>query len=185
MSKKIFVITGSPRKGGNSSIMADAFIRGAEEAGNSVKRFDTAFKNIAGCKACDACWTNGRACVFSDDWQEFSDNLEAADIVVFAHPIYWSGMPSELKAAIDRTYSYCSAKTIRPLDGKQIVLLLCCECEGMSNFSQTLDCYEGMSGYFKWTELGRVLQDSVFEKGAVNSHPDTIEKCYQLGKSIQ
>ena len=53
MSKKIVVITGSPRKGGNSFAMTEAFIRAAEEKGHTVTRFDAAMKNVGGCPHSD------------------------------------------------------------------------------------------------------------------------------------
>lgn len=57
MSKRILILTGSPRRGGNSDLMADAFAKGASEAGNSVVQFNTAHKHIQGCRACDNCST--------------------------------------------------------------------------------------------------------------------------------
>ncbi len=57
MSKRILILTGSPRRGGNSDLMADAFAKGASEAGNSVVQFNTAHKHIQGCRACDNCFS--------------------------------------------------------------------------------------------------------------------------------
>ena len=51
MSKKIVVITGSPRKNGNSFAMTEAFIKAAEEKGHTVTRFDAAMKKVGGCHA--------------------------------------------------------------------------------------------------------------------------------------
>lgn len=167
MRKNILVVTGSPRKHGNSAAMADAFMRGAQEAGHKLERFDMAFHHIAGCTACDRCWDDGRACCIKDDWQEFSDKLEHADVVVFAYPLYWSTMPAQIKAAIDRLYSYCSAKTIRPLTGKEVVLLLCGECEGQQIFRESLSIHEGINQYFDWKTVGTVTVDGVFECGAI------------------
>lgn len=53
MSKKIVVITGSPRKNGNSFAMTDTFIRTAQEKGHTVTRFDAALKKVGGCRACE------------------------------------------------------------------------------------------------------------------------------------
>lgn len=184
MAKKIFVVTGSPRKDGNSAQMADAFLRGAQEAGHQTVRFDAAFHPAAGCVACDQCWTKGRACAVDDDWQEFSRNLEAADVVVFAYPMYWNTMPSQLKRYIDRLYSYCSPKA-QPdlLYGKQSVLLLCGECEGEKIFRDALSAHAGLNGFFHWEDAGKVLADLVFERGAIQK-TDALERAYALGKSL-
>ena len=48
MSKKIVVITGSPRKKGNSFAMTAAFIKAAEEKGHTVKRFDASVTDKGG-----------------------------------------------------------------------------------------------------------------------------------------
>lgn len=53
MSKKIVVITGSPRKNGNSFAMTDAFIKAAEAKGHTITRFDAALKKVGGCLACE------------------------------------------------------------------------------------------------------------------------------------
>lgn len=184
MNKTILVITGSPRKNGNSQSMADEFIRGAQEHGHTIERFDAAYKTIAGCVACDRCWSNGNACAVNDDWQEFSQKLERADIVVFAYPLYWSTMPAQLKAAIDRLYSYCSPNTIRPLTGKKTILLLCGECLGQEIFTDTLHVHEGINGYFEWENIGAICIDGVFEKGKIKE-TDGLERAYQLGLSIE
>ena len=49
MGKKIVVITGSPRKNGNSFAMTEAFIKAAEKKGHTITRFDAALKNVGGC----------------------------------------------------------------------------------------------------------------------------------------
>lgn len=183
MSKKILMITGSPRKNGNSESMANAFIQGATEHGHSVERFDAAFKNVAGCIACDQCWSNGNACVRDDDWQEFSQKLERADVVVFAYPLYWSTMPAQLKAVVDRLYSYCSTNTIRPLTGKQTALLLCGECIGQEIFADALHAHEGINAYFSWKCIGTVCIDGVFEKGKIQQTTG-LEQAYRLGLSV-
>lgn len=63
---KILVLTGSPRKNGNSNTLVDNFIKGAQEKGHNVVRFDSAFKSVHPCTACNHCGMNGE-CVFKDD----------------------------------------------------------------------------------------------------------------------
>ena len=64
---KILVLTGSPRKNGNSNTLAEHFIKGAKEAGHTVVRFDAATKNVHPCIACNRCGMDGD-CVFQDDF---------------------------------------------------------------------------------------------------------------------
>ncbi|MBQ8145124.1 MAG: flavodoxin family protein, partial [Butyricicoccus sp.] len=169
---------------GNSAAMAKSFIRGAVEAGHSVDTFNAAFHSLRGCTACDRCWTHGgRACIIDDDWQEFADKLERADVVVFAYPLYWSAMPAQLKLAIDRLYAYCSPKTARPLTDKQSILLLCGECEGQEIFKDALATHEGLNGYFSWTDGGKLLVDSVFERGAIEK-TDALARACEMGRSL-
>lgn len=61
---KITVITGSPRKNGNTLAMVDAFIKAAESKGHEVARFDTAMMKIGGCHTCMTCFKTGKACSF-------------------------------------------------------------------------------------------------------------------------
>lgn len=72
MSKKIVVITGSPRKNGNSFAMTDAFIKAAEKKGHSVTRLDASDMNVGGCHACETCYKTGKACSFDDDFNSIA-----------------------------------------------------------------------------------------------------------------
>lgn len=184
MKKNVLVITGSPRKGGNSDLMAEAFIKGACEAGHSVDKFETAFRQVTGCVACEQCWSNGRACVINDDWQEVSEKLEKADVLVLAYPLYWSTMPAQMKAVIDRLFSYCSDKCLRPLTGKGYVTLICGECEGDGIFSEARAVQKGLDSYFGWKKLGELAVHSVFKKGEIK-RTDALEMAYEMGRSMK
>ena len=86
MSKHILILTGSPRQGGNSDLMADAFIRGAESAGHQVTKIQTAQLKINGCTACECCYSSGgKACVQNDDFNQVAQAMEQADCVLHAH----------------------------------------------------------------------------------------------------
>lgn len=89
MSKKIVVITGSPRKNGNSFAMTDAFIKAAREKGHIVTRFDAAMKKVVGCHACEACFSTGKAGTFDDDFNTIAPAILEADAIVFTMPAYW------------------------------------------------------------------------------------------------
>ena len=98
---KIVVLTSSPRRNGNSAYLAEQFIKGAQEKGHEIYRFDCAFKQVEPCRACNRCGMDG-PCVIKDD---FNPHLIAADMVVFATPMYYFGVSAQMKRVIDRFYA--------------------------------------------------------------------------------
>ena len=102
---KITVLTGSPRKNGTSNYMADEFIRGAEESGHKIFRFDSAHADIKNCLGCNACAMGSKPCIHKDDFVELREQLLNTDVIVFVTPIYYFGMTSTIKKVIDRFYS--------------------------------------------------------------------------------
>lgn len=107
---KILILTGSPHKTGTSNTLANEFIKGAIEAGYSIKIYDTAQGNIHPCLACDHCGMSGN-CVQKDDGNDVLVDLLASDAVVFATPVYYFGISAQLKMIIDRLYAQNNAIT--------------------------------------------------------------------------
>lgn len=114
---KIVVINGSPRKG-NTHACVDAFVQGAMGA-NEIEVLEADKLNISPCKGCNACGCT-KGCVAKDDSNVVVDKIVAADLVVFASPIYWWGITAQLKTVIDKCY--CKGAFLK---GKKIGLILC------------------------------------------------------------
>ena len=102
MSKKVLVLSGSPRKGGNSDILCDEFMRGAQDAGHTVEKIFIRDQKIGFCNACYACRESG-VCVLKDGMQDVLDKMAWADVIVMASPVYFYSMSGQLKCLIDRT----------------------------------------------------------------------------------
>ena len=166
MSKKIVVLTGSPRKDGNSMAMADAFIETVKAKGHVVTRFDAAEKHVEGCRACNNCYKNDKACCVDDDFNELAPAIEAADAVVFAMPLYWYSFPSKIKAAIDKMYSLLVAE--KKMAGKESGLIVCCEEDNIAAMDGIVKSYECCMSYLEWKSAGTVLITGVGEPGDVN-----------------
>ena len=101
MNKKVLIISSSPRKGGNSETLADAFIRGAKEAGHQTEKICLYDKTISFCKGCLACLQYHR-CVIHDDADVIAQKMRKADVLVFATPIYYYEMCGQMKTMLDR-----------------------------------------------------------------------------------
>jgi len=102
---KIIVITGSAHKNGTSANLAENFIKGAEEAGHEIFRFDSAFKKVHPCIACEKCHNTDTGCAFKDDMETLNPELLSADAVVFVTPIYYYAMNAQIRTVIDRFYA--------------------------------------------------------------------------------
>lgn len=103
MGKKVLILMGSPRKGGNCDLLSDEFIRGAGEAGHDAEKIYITDKKIGGCLGCFACQRNGGLCVQKDDMSGLYEKAKTADIIVFASPVYFYTWTAQIKAFIDRT----------------------------------------------------------------------------------
>lgn len=104
-------ISGSPRKGGNTETLLDAFLAGVEEAGAEKQKVILRDLEFTSCKGCNACHKTGE-CVLKDDLTPLFDEIIAADILALASPIYSMGITAELKAFIDRGQVYWARKFI-------------------------------------------------------------------------
>ncbi len=181
MSKKILVLTGSPRKGGNTDKLADAFAAGAGQSGHIIVRYGTAGKNIKGCMDCRTCFKNGAACSVPDDFNELAPLLEQADMVVFATPMYWFSFPVQLKAAIDKFYAYDTSK--RPLKIKECVLLVSGGVKDETKFEGIVKSYKLIAEFLGWQDRGVVIVTGLHDKDDILK-TDGLERAESLGKSI-
>lgn len=176
---KIVVLTGSPRRNGNTNHLAGQFIKGAEEAGHKVYRFDCAQRKVNSCIACNRCGMNGQ-CIFNDDFNELRPHLVGADMVVFVTPMYYFGFSSQLKIVIDRFYA---------LNGhikgsnKQSALLMAYADTASEEAEPMLSHYHTLLRYMGWKDSGIVVAEGMWPAGAVN---DTKYSCmaYELGRKL-
>ena len=181
MGKKIVVITGSPRKMGNSFAMTNAFIKSAQDKGHSIVRFDSAMQKVGGCRACETCFKTGKACSFDDDFNIIAPEIEKADVVVFTTPVYWYSFPAQIKGVIDRLFSFCVAG--KDIAGKQCALIACCEEDDISVMDGVRIPYERSIALLKWKSIGEVLVPNVLNVGDIDK-TDGCQKASALAVKI-
>ena len=86
--KRILVVCGSPRKDGNSDLLASQFSKGAMEAGHTVETIYVRNLQMNYCIGCFACQKNG-VCIQKDDVNDILPKMLQADVVCFSTPVYW------------------------------------------------------------------------------------------------
>ncbi len=180
MGKKIVVITGSPRKSGNSFAMTDAFITAAESKGHMVTRFDAAMKEIGGCRACETCFKTGKACSFDDDFNTIAPAILDADAVVFTMPVYWYSIPAQIKGVIDRLFSFVVGG--KDIAGKECALIACCEEDDMSVMDGVRVPLERSAALIKWKMVGEVLVPGVLNPGDIEKTDGCKQAAALAGK---
>lgn len=180
MSKKIVLLNGSPRKNGNTEILADAFIQGAEASGNIVTKFNVGRMKVTGCTDCKYCFTHLGECAKKDDMQEIYKALYDADLLVLASPVYWHGMTAQLKSVIDRM----NVGTAKPMPITDAALLAVYGDTDTEAVEATISHYKAIITYMGWRDCGIVTQSEVMEKGDI-SGLSSLAEAKDLGNSIQ
>ena len=102
---KVLGILGSPRKSGNTSLLLDAVLKGAQDAGAQVESVSVASMNMHCCVACGKCQATGN-CIFEDDIEAVKAKMIEADGIVLASPNYMLSVTAQLKTIMDRCSLY-------------------------------------------------------------------------------
>ncbi len=177
MSKKILVISSSPRKGGNSELLCDQFISGANEAGHHVEKIRIKDKKINYCTGCGACFNGGSPCSQKDDMEEILEKMIAADILVMATPVYFYTMCGQMKTFIDRV---CSRYT--KINGKEFYFILTAAVNSKQALQRTVEEYRGFLACLNNPkEMGIIYGTGAWNIGDIKKS-DTMNQAFEMGK---
>lgn len=178
---KITVITGSPRKKGNSFAMTDAFIQEAEKCGHTVQRFDAAFMKVGGCHACMTCYKTGKACSFNAEFDAVATSILDSDAVVFTMPVYWYSIPAQIKGVIDCLFSLVVGG--KQVAGKRWGLIACCEEHDTTVLDGVRIPMERTAALLKWDLAGEVLVPGVLNEGEI-AKTDGCDQAAALARKL-
>ena len=116
---KILVLNGSPKPRSDTFRLTEAFLRGLNSEGaHEVEIVRVIEKAVAPCRGCFGCWQRMDGhCVIDDDQNGILDAYRAADLIIWSFPLYCYGMPSHLKAVLDRTIPLVKMAMRQEADG--------------------------------------------------------------------
>ncbi len=179
MTQKVLILSASPRKGGNSDLLCDQFMKGTIESGNQVEKIFIQDKKINFCLGCMACQQNGGGCVQHDDMDEILEKMIQADVLVMATPIYFYNMDAQLKLLIDRTCSRYQEIS----DKKAYLITTCADTSEIASdvtiagFRVFLDCLNNVK------EMGIISATDVTNMGDIKEKPE-MNIAYQMGRDV-
>ncbi|NUO07269.1 MAG: flavodoxin family protein [Candidatus Brocadia sp.] len=188
--KKMIAIYGSPRPGGNSDILLNQTVKGAEAAGVGVEKVIVRDLRIAPCNSCGGCFENGE-CVIGDDMQKIYSQLVNTDGIVVASPIYFMGVSAQLKALIDRCQAFWARKYILNLPlredrriAKGFFIATAARDTGEELFSGAVKTIKSFFHVLDTKYVGDILCSGLEEKGAVNKRQEALQQAFDAGKQL-
>ena len=177
---KIVVLQGSPNRDGSTAMLVGEFAKGARMAGHQVQRIDVAHEDVAPCEGCVKCGYGAAPCAQRDAMAGILDDILAADMLVFATPLYYYGMSAQLKCVIDRFCSENSRITARRLDAALITV-------AWNADDWTFDAleahYDTLCRYLDMTDRGRVLGYGCGMPG-MTARSRFMKQAFDLGASL-
>ena len=175
----ILILSGSPRKGGNTDLLVEAFVKGASPK-HQVEVISVHDYKINPCIGCNSCFAReDHACCQKDDMQIVYEKMANAEMLVIASPVYFYGLSAQLKAVIDRFHN-----PIRDtFHIHKMALLLVGAASLPELFNSILAQYELCLKFFKLEDMGRILVRGAKDKGDVENG-DALKLAQELGQRI-
>ena len=175
----ILVLSGSPRKGGNTELLAEAFAKGATEGQHHVEIVSVRDYKVNPCLGCNACFNTDGVCAQKDDMAAIYEKMIQTDMLVIASPVYFYGISAQLKTFIDRLHN--PIRDSFPI--QKMALLLVGAASLPELFDAILTEYILCLNFFKLEDAGHVLVRKVNNKGDIKN-TDALNEAYSLGRSI-
>ena len=184
----ILAIMGSPRRGGNTETLLEAFLERARKDGVEVKRVVVAEEEIGPCLGCRHCEKEGR-CKIADGMERIYSLLRRADLVVLATPVFFYGPPAQVKALIDRSQVLWARRYVKKLQDpkspwRKGVLLAVGATKGRNLFSGlelTAKYFFDAVGASFWGTLGF---RKVEKPGDIALHPTALDDARELAREL-
>jgi multimeric flavodoxin WrbA len=183
--KRVLILAASPRKNGNSTILALKAAEGVKAEGGEADVVEIGHLKIAPCNACDSCLTKPEAgCVIKDDMQPLYQKIRAAQGIIFATPVYWFNMSAQMKLVIDRAYAI-QDKEYFAFTGKDVGVILTYGDVDVfaSGGVNALRSFQDICSFVKANLVGTVY-GTANKAGEVQTNRELLQKAYDLGKKL-
>lgn len=179
MSKKVIVLSGSPRKGGNSDLLCDQFIAGAQKAGHETEKIFICDKKINYCTGCGACLNGKNKCPQKDDMAGILEKLVSADVIVMATPVYFYTMDAQMKTLIDRV-----APRYTEIRDKEFYFIVAAADTSTPAMERTIEGFRGFTSCLDGAkEKGIVYGTGAWNIGDIKGTP-AMKEAFELGKAV-
>jgi multimeric flavodoxin WrbA len=187
---RVLGLFGSPRRGGNTEILLEEALRGAEKEGAKVERLYLSDFTITPCKECHGCDETGN-CIILDDMEKIYPKLLEADVVILASPIFFYGVTAWTKALIDRSQALWVRKYLlkEPSLGKEGkkrkgFFISLGATKGQKVFEGSILTVKYFFDVLNAEYAGDLLFRGVEAKGDILKHPEALQQAFEAGRKL-
>ena len=185
--KHVVALLGSPRKKGNSTVLAKQIIRGVESVGAKVETVYLNGLNIKPCQGCYACKKkNSTGCAVDDDMQSLYPKLKGSDAWIIASPVYWFSMSAQTKIFMDRCFALWNEdQEINPLYKKRIAIAMSYGDSDPFN-SGCVNALRSFQDAYRYAgaEIIGMVYGSADEPGEISSNAELMAQAKEIGKKL-
>ncbi len=184
MIKHVTIINGATRINGNTDTLLAKIIEGASGTEVRLKLVNLREKKIGNCIGCYQCLGTG-TCSLQDDMSEIRDNIQSADLLVFASPLYWCSVTGLMKTFIDRFFFYYHPQTRGKISGKRAIAITAMNQSDVANEAKALiDFYSRLLNCLGVKLTKMIFWGSVMERNAVSCKSHYLESAYAVGRDL-
>jgi multimeric flavodoxin WrbA len=183
---KVLGLFGSPRRGGNTDLLLEEMLKGAEEAGAHIERIRISGLEFSPCIECHGCDDTGE-CVLDDDMGKVYSQLLKADCIILASPIFFYGVTAWAKSLIDRVQSLWVRKyrlKSLPGRGRRGFFISVGATKGARLFDGATLTVKYFFDAIGADFAGQLFFKGIEDKGDIRNHPNALQEAFEAGKAL-
>jgi multimeric flavodoxin WrbA len=188
---RVLGVLGSPHRHGNTEVLLDRFLAGAQEAGGEVEKVVLTDLQYRPCRGCNACHKTG-ICVLHDDAIPLIERMAGIDCCVIASPIYSMGITAELKALVDRGQYLWAQRWILKTRPEKLADPACrrgvfLSTAGLSRETVFDAALPVMTAFFHglgFADYDRLTVNGMDQYGGIEGHPTALINASALGETV-
>ena len=188
---KVLGLFGSPRRGGNTDLLLEEMLKGAQSKGAEIERIFLSDLDISGCRECRSCEATGN-CVVQDQMQEIYSRLMKTDYIVLASPIFFYGVTAQVKRMIDRCQALWARKYVlkkSPMEKRGAMkrkgwFLSVAGSRGTKVFDGAILTVKYFFDALNVEYAGELTFRRIDGKGAIKEHPSALKEAFEAGQRL-
>jgi multimeric flavodoxin WrbA len=185
MAESVLIVNGAIRNNGNTDILVGKIIDGAKNAGLNPNLIELRNKNISNCIGCYKCLRESE-CNFQDDMTEIRNQINSAELMILASPLYWCGVTGLMKTFLDRLFFYYHLQNVKLIAGKKAIIITPMNQKNVDDESKILvEFYNRLLGCLDVKILNMSFFSDIMEKGSVLKNPEYLKQAYAIGTNLK